>query len=193
VRSAIVDHDDRARPTRERILDAAAKVMRDQGLGAASVKAIAREARCSVALLYKYFADQQAIYMGVLSERLGGMYIPAEIPADGDVREQLAGMLERVMAFYVGSFPMSASIFSTPGLLRAWRTGIAEKGSGGPRTPVLMFERFLRARVPEVDAESVAALLVGAAFQAAFLACFEGLDAVPDARARARALVDAVL
>jgi CubicO group peptidase (beta-lactamase class C family) len=47
--------------TRERILDAAATVMREQGLGAASVKAIAAEAGCSPALLYKYFDDQQAV------------------------------------------------------------------------------------------------------------------------------------
>lgn len=177
-------------PTRERILDAAARVMREKGLGNASIKAIAQEADCSVALLYKYFDDQQAIYMGVLTERLGGVDILPE--PTNDAREDLAVIIERMMAFYVGSFPMSASIFSTPELLRAWREGIAARGRGGPQSPLRIVETFLRERLPELDASAVAALLVGAAFQAAFLACFDGLTAVPDASARARALIAAV-
>jgi hypothetical protein len=46
---------------------------------------------------------------------------------------------------------------------------------------------------PGTDAASIAALLCGAAFQAAFLACFEGLDEVPEAGALAAGLVDAAL
>lgn len=177
--------------TRERILDAAAAVMREQGLGNASVKAIAAKAGCSPALLYKYFADQQALYLGVLTERLGGMSI-ADVP-DGDPRDRLVQIVERLMAFYAGSFPMSASIFSTPELLRTWRAGLEEKGSAGPGYPTRIVAAFVRDAFPDADAEAVAGLLVGAAFHAAFLACFDGLDAVPDSGRRARDLVAAVL
>ena len=180
------------RPTRERILDAAAAVMREQGLGSASVKAIAAEAGCSPALLYKYFDDQQAIYLGVLTERLGGMSIVPDGPA-GETREQLAAIVERLMAFYTSSFPMSAGIFSTPELLRTWREGLDAKGVGGPQSLLLAVAAFIRERLPGVDADAVAALLVGAAFQAAFLACFEGLRAVPDASSKAKSLVAAVV
>lgn len=178
-------------PTRERILDAAARVMRERGLGNASIKAIADEAGCSVALLYKYFDDQQAIYMGVLTERLGGMDILTDPTANP--RADLAVIVERLMAFYVGSFPMSASIFSTPELLRAWREELIARGRGGPQTPLVIVERYVRQHLPALDAAAVAALLVGAAFQAAFLACFDGLTAVPHAADRARALVAAVI
>jgi len=176
-------------PTRERILDAAAAVMRERGLGNASIKAIAERADCSVALLYKYFDDQQAIYLGVLTERLGGFDI---LPvATDDPRADLAVAVERLMAFYAGSFPISASIFSTPGLLTSWRAGIVARSGGGPQHPLDLVEHLVRERLPELDAAAVSALLVGAAFQAAFLACFDGLDAVPGAGDRARALVAA--
>ncbi|QEW00170.1 TetR/AcrR family transcriptional regulator [Microbacterium caowuchunii] len=178
-------------PTRERILDAAARVMRERGLGNASIKAIADEAGCSVALLYKYFDDQQAIYMGVLTERLGGMDILTDPTVNP--RADLAVIVERLMAFYVGSFPMSASIFSTPELLRAWREELIARGRGGPQTPLVIVERYVRQHLPALDAAAVAALLVGAAFQAAFLACFDGLTAVPHAADRARVLVAAVI
>jgi len=176
-------------PTRERILDAAAAVMRERGLGNTSIKAIAEQAGCSVALLYKYFDDQQAIYLGVLTERLGGFDLVPEVT--DDPRADLATVVERLMTFYTASFPISASIFSTPGLLTSWRAGIVERSGGGPQHPLLVVEGIVRKRLPELDAGAVAALLVGAAFQAAFLACFDGLDAVPDSSARARALVAA--
>src|SRR5690349_10085970 len=161
-------------PTRERILDAAAVVMRERGLGNASIKAIAEQPGCSVALLYKYFDDQQAIYLGVLTDRLGGLDIVPD--ATDDPRADLAVVVERLMAFYVGSFPVSASIFSTPGLLASWREGIVARSGGGPQYPLTLVRDLVSERLPGLDAAAVSALLVGAAFQAAFLACFDGLD-----------------
>ena len=67
-----------------------------------------------------------------------------------------------------------------------------------PRGPVRALEHYLEGevqlgRLPAgVDAAALAALLCGAAFQAAFLACFDGLTAVPDAEATANRLVTAL-
>jgi hypothetical protein len=117
------------------------------------------------------------------------------VPDDpsGETREQLAEIVVKLMAFYTSSFPISAGIFSTAELLRTWREGLDAKGVGGPQSPLLAVAAFIRERLPGVDADAVAALLVGAAFQAAFLACFEGLAPVPDAAAKANALVAAVV
>jgi AcrR family transcriptional regulator len=182
---------------RERILDAAAKVMREQGLGAATTKEIARAAGYSEAMLYKHFSDKQQIFMGVLQERIGALQGPGALVGQGDVRENLVQLVIQLMTFYVNSFPMSASIFSTPELLRSWREGMAVHG-GGPRVPIHMVERYLAAeighgRLEGIDPTAVADLLVGAAFQAAFFACFEGLDTVPDAVGLARRLVAAAV
>jgi len=183
---------------RETILDAAARVMREKGLARATTKEIARTAGYSEALLYKYFADKQEIYLAVLHERAGGLTDARELVGTAEVRGNLEGLVVRLMEFYVKSFPMSASIFSDRELLAHWRESIQAKG-GGPRWPIRALEGYLeeemsRGRIrPATDVASIAALLGGAAFQAAFLACFEGLDEVPRSRALADGLVKAAL
>ena len=183
---------------RETILDAAAQVMREKGLARATTKEIARTAGYSEALLYKHFADKQEIYLAVLHERAGGLTDARELVGTAAVRENLVALVQRLMAFYVQSFPMSASIFSDRELLTNWRASMEAKG-GGPQWPIRALQGYLegelsRGRIrPGTDVASIAALLCGAAFQAAFLACFEGLDEVPRSRARASGLVDTAL
>jgi AcrR family transcriptional regulator len=179
---------------RETILDAAARVMREKGIARATTKEIAREAGYSEALLYKHFTDKQDIYMSVLRERVSGLADPAELAGTGEVHENLVDVTVGLMAFYVASFPMSASIFSDVELLVAWRSGLTEKG-GGPRAPLRMVECYVASEIElgridaAADSYAIAAMLCGAAFQQAFLACFDGLDAVPDAVAVAERLV----
>jgi AcrR family transcriptional regulator len=183
---------------RETILDAAAQVMRERGLARATTKEIARTAGYSEALLYKHFADKQEIYLAVLQERAGGLTDARELIGTAAVRENLVGLVLRLMAFYVQSFPMSASIFSDRELLANWRASMEVKG-GGPQWPIRALRAYLDGELsggrirPGTDAASIAALLCGAAFQAAFLACFEGLDEVPRSRALAAGLVDTAL
>jgi AcrR family transcriptional regulator len=180
--------------TRDRILDAAATVMREKGIAKATTKEIARAAGYSEALLYKHFADKQEIYMGVLRERVGGYEDPLQLVGSATVEANLVTATVQLMAFYVESFPMSASIFSSTELLGSWRSGIAAHG-GGPESPLANLDAYLSAeisggRLPAgLDSYAVAASLCGAAFQHAFLACFNGRDAVPDAADLARRLV----
>jgi AcrR family transcriptional regulator len=182
---------------REKILDAAAEVIRDRGLARATTKEIARAAGYSEALLYKHFADKQAIFMGVLAERVGGLADPTELAGTGTVSDNLVDITVGLLSFYVQTFPMAASVFSTPDLLAAWRTGLTAHG-GSPRHPIASVERYLESEVrlgrvaAGVDVGAVAALLCGAAFQHAFLACFEGRTAVPDAAALAGRLTRAI-
>lgn len=180
---------------RETILDAAAKVIREQGIARATTKEIARAAGYSEALLYKHFDDKQSIYLAVLKERVGPPGVAVE-PGTGDLHDNLVEAVVGMMAFYVESFPMSASIFSDNQLLAAWREGMTARGAG-PRGPVRAIEGYLQGesdlgRLPTAtDAAALAALLCGAAFQQAFLACFDGLAAVPNAQATADGLVRA--
>jgi AcrR family transcriptional regulator len=188
----------RESPTRERILDAAAAVVRERGIAGSTTKLIARAAGCSEALLYKHFASTQDIYLAVLRERAAGFDLLGEDAGAGEVRDTLIDLVESLCAFYVHSLPMSASAVSSPALLAAWREGMTGRGAG-PRSPIRMVERHLAqervlGRLPDgTDEVAVAALLVGAAFHQAFLACFDGLDAVPETSALAERLVDAVL
>src|ERR1700679_3578661 len=56
--------------TRDRILDAAAHVMRTRGFARTTTKEIARAAGFSEATLYKHFQDKTDLFLAVLKERL---------------------------------------------------------------------------------------------------------------------------
>lgn len=183
---------------RERILDAAATVMTERGIARATTKEIARVAGCSEALLYKHFADKQEIFLGVLAERLPQISAPDQLVGAASVRENLQILTRQLLAFYLESFPIAASIFSETDLLTAWRSGLRERGAG-PHVPVTMVEDYIvgeqrAGRVPsDVDAWAVAALLAGAALQQAFFATFEGGRGDVDVGAVATRLVASVL
>ena len=165
--------------TRERILDAAARVMREQGVAHATTKEIARAAGCSEALLYRHFDDKQGLFMAVLQERLPRFALPDDVVGTSTVEANLVRFVSGLLDFYVGSFPISASIFSSSVLLARHRESIAAKGAG-PQTPQLRLQAYLEAerdagRVrADADIEAVARLLVGAALYQAFLATFWG-------------------
>lgn len=181
---------------RERILDAALTVILDQGLARATTKEIAAAAGCSEALLYKHFPDKQAIFMGVLSERVSRFGQLVDLSGKGSVHENLVQITESLLQFYLTTFPMAASIFSTPQLLAAWREGLSAR-SGSPGAPVRMLEQYLKEeiqlrRLPAVDAGATATLLCGAAFQTAFLTCFHGTVDELRSREAAERLVSAL-
>lgn len=184
-------------PPRDRILDAAARVLREKGLARATTKEIARAAGYSEAMLYKYFADKHEIFLGVLRERVRAPDAPGGLAGTDTVRANLARITAGLIRFYLQTFPMAASIFGTPDLLAGWRDGMAARGAG-PLGPQLMVERYLREEIAlgrvdaGVDVPAVAILLCGAALQQAFLACFDGRDGVPDTEALTARLVAAL-
>lgn len=183
---------------REKILDAAATILRERGLARATTKEIAREAGYSEATLYKNFADKQDIFLGVLQERVPPISDPAELLGTGTVAGNLAIITGQLLRFYVRTFPMAASIFSERDLLANWRAGVVARGRG-PQVPVERVEQYVSGEVGagrlagSTDAWAIAALLCGAAMQQAFLANFAGLDEVADSDVVARRLVAEVM
>ena len=183
--------------TRDRILDAAATVLRERGLARTTTKEIARAAGCSEALLYKHFTDKQELFLGVLAERAPRLDAPVDLVGRGTVVENVTTLVGQLLAFYSRSFPMSASILGAPELLAVHREGMRRRGAG-PQGPALQVQAYLDAEVRAgrlahgVDTEALSRTLAGAALFEAFLAVYAGLDAVPDADARARSIVDAV-
>ncbi|MDS2171120.1 MULTISPECIES: TetR/AcrR family transcriptional regulator [unclassified Nesterenkonia] len=182
------------RPARERILDAAAQVMREDGLVRATTKLIARTAGCSEALLYKHFPDKRDLFLAVLQERSPRL-TPAG-PDDGDARERLCAITSRLLEFYAQNFPMAAALFGDRGLLTLHRDALAARGAG-PRAPSAAVADLLTTEIsrggisPEVDPDAAAQLLVGAAFHEAFLAAYEDRP-LDDPRATAARLVSAL-
>lgn len=174
-----------AEATRDRILDAAAQVLREQGLARATTKEIARAAGCSEALLYKHFADKQEIFVRVLSERMPPVRISGDMVGRASVTSNLQHLVEQLLAFYVESFPIAASIFSSPDLLAAHRESMRSRGVG-PHMPALLVRSYLDEEAKagriarDADTDAIATALTGAALYQAFLAAFSGATQVED-------------
>jgi AcrR family transcriptional regulator len=179
--------------TRDVILDAALAVIRDRGLGKATTKAIAQQAGLSEAALYKYFADKEEIFLGVLQERSPG-FAPlhaalTSAPGSGTVEANLIAIATAAMAFYYENFPLLGSIFGERRVFEAHRTRLTQKGAG-PHKVNQAVAGYLRAeqqagRVrPGADVTASADLLVGACFQHAFLCHFQATPI--DSRAAGR-------
>lgn len=176
-----------SRPTPERLLDAAEKLMRTSGLASATTKAIAREAGCSEAALYKYFANKEELFVRVLMERTPNAGpLMAALQADPDrqgVEEALAEIARHASLFYADAMPMAAALFADPALLTRHREGVQKIGAG----PHLVLEALvgrLRRELeagrlrPDADPRAAAALLLGACFQRAFFLHFSGAHVV---------------
>ncbi|MGO1172871.1 MAG: TetR/AcrR family transcriptional regulator [Actinomycetaceae bacterium] len=179
-------------PARERILDAAAAIMRRDGLVRATTRQIAREAGCSEALLYKHFPDKRDIFLRVLVDRSPRLDLAVERAGAGTVVANLEHLVADLLEFYEQGFPIAASIFSSAALLRAHREAMSARGAG-PDAPAAAVARYLDeerrlGRLPDVDTDAVARLLTGAALHEAFLATYTG-SPIPDRSSLARRLV----
>jgi AcrR family transcriptional regulator len=169
--------------TRDKILAAAAEIMTEQGYARATTKEIARVAGYSEATLYKHFRDKTEIFVGVIGEQLPllGETLSAltEQAGTSTVRVHLIRFTRTALDFYLASFPIAVSVFSSRELLEAHRAALREHGAG-PRHPVdglihyLRAERHLGRIRDETDVEAMASLLLGACFQQAFLFNFSG-------------------
>lgn len=162
----------------ERILDAAAKVMRRDGLVRATTKEIAREAACSEALLYKHFPDKRDIFLRVLTERSPRLDLASELPGTGTVAANIERLVTDLLVFYEQGFPLAASIFSSTELLHAHREAMAARGAS-PRGPSTLLAHYLDqevrlARLAPMDTDALARLLTGAALHEAFLSTYAG-------------------
>lgn len=176
-----------SRPTPERLLDAAETLMRTSGLANATTKAIAREAGCSEAALYKHFANKEELFVRVLMERrpnAGAMMAALTTdPREQSVEERLAVIARYASLFYADAMPMAASLFADPVLLTRHREGVRQIGAG-PHVVLEALKGHLvreleRGRLrPDADPQAAAALLLGACFQRAFFLHFSGPDTV---------------
>jgi hypothetical protein len=92
--------------TRERILDAAERILRTRGVVQATTKEIAQETGVSEPTLYKYFGDKERLLLAVLQERVPGLSRVSVHPGEGDVAENLTELAHAALEFYQRSYPM---------------------------------------------------------------------------------------
>ena len=85
-----VDQDPRKARSRARLLDAAATLLAKGGTEAVTIDAVTKLAKVARATLYRHFDSGTEL----VAAAFGRLVAPApEIPVDGDLREQLIGLL----------------------------------------------------------------------------------------------------
>ncbi|WP_433242768.1 TetR/AcrR family transcriptional regulator [Streptosporangium sp. CA-135522] len=164
--------------TRDVILDAAAKVIAEQGLANVTTRQIARAAGFTEAALYKHFANKADLLVAVMRERSPGFGWLGEAlhgkVGTGEVAGNLTAVAEAAITFYGGGFPMFASMFADPDTLAAHKEELQRHGVG-PHKVNEAIAAYLRAEQqqgrlrPDADVQAAAGLLLGACFQHAFL------------------------
>ena len=176
--------------TRERLIEAAERVMRERGIAGATTKEIARAAGMSEGTLYNHFTSKEEIFLAVLNERLPPFVaLIGSLPdraGSGTVGATLEEVASAALAFYHDAIPMGASFFADPELLARHRA-LLQAREAGPQRANEAVAAYLRAEqergrvLPEVDAAAMAYLLLGACFQRAYWAEFLGEAASPQA------------
>jgi AcrR family transcriptional regulator len=171
--------------TRDRILDAAAELMRTRGIIRTTTKEIARAAGFSEATLYKHFSDKEELLLRVLRERMPGFARVRMTAGEGSVEDILFQLVRGSLDFYREAFPMLGSLLSEPQLMAAHHTAISRYGAG-PHHAVDRIADYFREEqrlgriAADADPDAAAALLAGGCFQQAFFRYFaEGAAAAP--------------
>jgi AcrR family transcriptional regulator len=170
---------------RERFLDGAAEVLRRRGLAAATTKEIASAAGLSEAMLYKVFRDKVDLFLAVLTERLPRVALVRDGLAgqvgNGALDANLERLAAELLAFYLETFPIAASVFSDPQLLSHLREALRDSDRG-PQVNVEAVTAYLAEEqragrvAATVQPAAVAEMLVGACLHRAFLTRFNGGD-----------------
>lgn len=158
----------------ERLVEAAAGVMRAKGLARTTTKEIARAAGYSEGTLYNHFASKEDLFVAVLGERLPGFVsLVTTLPeraGRGTVRENLTEVATTALAFYTQSVPMAAAVFAEPDLLARHIAGV-RAAQAGPHQPNEAVAAYLRAEQhlgrlrADANPQDAADLLLGACFQ----------------------------
>ncbi|GGU36866.1 TetR/AcrR family transcriptional regulator [Lentzea flava] len=189
--------------TRDRIVAAAAEVMRTRGLARATTKEIAKAAGFSEAALYKHFRDKTELFVAVLGERgptrLSRVLVdlPDRLGQD-PVEEVLRDVALAAADFYEQTFPMAASLFAEPKVFDAHRAALRERGKGPHQVgeavaTYLKAEQALGRINAGVDPRAAAGMLLGACLERAFLGHFVDGEDRPSEEEFAARLVDALL
>ncbi len=172
--------------TRERILEATRQIIEQRGSARVTTKEIAREAGVAEGTLFKYFDRKDDLVLAVIREHLPS-FLAVTNPDQAGARE-LSPTLEAIVygaiRYYAEMIPLTLALFGDTALLARHRDWMQQEHTG----PHKIFERVaaylaVEQRIGRIDAArdpmSIAALLIGPAYQYAFLRHFLGGEPLP--------------
>lgn len=169
--------------TRERILEAAEKLLLVKGSAHVTTKEIARAVGLSESALYRHFDHKEDIFFALMAEHLPAFHEAFQTHQAGTatVRANLIALVLAVVSYYEQLIPMGVSFLADKDLLIQFRVATQPLGMG----PQNVFERLATYLEEEqhlgrlgqhLSALTMATLLLGPCFQRAFNCQFMGFD-----------------
>jgi AcrR family transcriptional regulator len=155
---------------RNRLLDAAERLLAERRPGAITSRDLARAAGVSDGVLYNHFADKHDLLLTALVRRFSRLVEAwsAAPPADpgGSPSDGIRDLVRHAHAIQVAALPMLANLVGDPPLFERFLTEIHRPPLGGDvfRRPVIahLAAEQARGRLGAFDPEAAAEVLVGA-------------------------------
>lgn len=177
---------ERRESTRERLLDATERIIREQGIMAVTTKDIAREAGYAEGTLYRHFQDKFDLLLAVMAERISGHFLQLirELPGragQGTVVETLEELVAAAVEFFSHTMPLNVALGADPALAARHHTRLRELGIGPEvaRNSVAAYveaeQRLGRVRA-EASPDAAAAILLGVSFNYAEVRHVAGVE-----------------
>jgi AcrR family transcriptional regulator len=174
------------RGTRRHILAAAEQIIHDQGLKAATTRAIAQRAGCAEGTIYRYFSDKHALVMEVIGARFPEfkelMHSLDRIAGTSTVKRNLERVVRSALEFYRAIMPIVAGSLAEHKLMHEQRRYFQENERGpmsafGHLADYIRLEQRLDRISGRASPDFSTRILLGAAWTQAFLEEFVGAEA----------------
>lgn len=173
------------RATRQRLLDAAQRLIETGGFSRLTTKEIAREAECAEGTLFKHFATKDDLCLAVVLENVPHFQqvLRDKHAGAGSVEQNLEDIAREAILFSKKLIPLAASIFADTTLLVRHRQALRE--GDGPKEAFDLIAKYVAEEQQAGHIRSdaapllVSALLIGPCFYWAFVRQMLGQNILP--------------
>jgi AcrR family transcriptional regulator len=169
--------------TRQKILEATARLLQMKGLARVTTKKIARETGLSEGALYRHFEHKEEVLFAVVTKHLPTFLeiFQTHVAGTGSVSENLDAIALAAIQYYGQLIPLSASFFADTELLAHYQAALCQINGGPQRffevvAASIAEEQALGRIEKHVPALNIAILLLGLCFQWVFNRQFLGSD-----------------
>jgi AcrR family transcriptional regulator len=188
--------------TREGIIDATVKVIREKGVAGATTRAIVQAVPCAEGTLYLYFKHRTELILAVIETSAGGFVedlrrLPQHV-GQNTVEENVGMIIRQAEKFQKNVLTLLAGVIGDPELLQAQQK-VMRKARKGPHLSRLAIAGYLDAekvlgRVhAQIDSEMIAGLLLRASFGTVFEERFAGTTSRAISSRHMKTLIAALL
>jgi AcrR family transcriptional regulator len=173
---------------RRRIIEAADAVIREQGLGGATTREIAKAAGCAEGSIYVHFEDKIDLVIAVIVEREPYFEHLLELPGragEATVEANLAPWVEELVSLIRDNQPIFFALMGDRTVFQRFKARIRERQTGlvavfKTASAYVSGEQELGRVDPSVDPDVVATILVGAARDHTFTRALADTGAEPN-------------